>query len=89
MIGSAGCAAPKDTCSAKIGGNYAPTVATMQSAEANRYGLALHLDSTTHTMANDFSASGLVEVRVKGKGTTLAFPDNPIILRSITVDNLC
>nr|C9K7B6.1 RecName: Full=Transaminase AMT5; AltName: Full=AM-toxin biosynthesis protein 5 [Alternaria alternata]BAI44740.1 similar to branched-chain-amino-acid aminotransferase [Alternaria alternata]BAI44804.1 similar to branched-chain-amino-acid aminotransferase [Alternaria alternata] len=82
-------AAPKGTGSAKVGGNYAPIVTTMQRAKADGYGLTLHLDSATHTMVDEFSASGFIGVRVDAGKTTMVVPDSPTILRSITVDSMC
>jgi branched-chain amino acid aminotransferase len=81
--------APKGTGSAKIGGNYGPTMTVIHNAKAKGYGLTLHLDSATRTLIHEFSASAFIGVRSKDGKTTVVVVDGPSILKSVTVDSLC
>ena len=82
-------AAPKGTGAAKIGGNYAPVWPWSRKARSEGYGITLHLDSKTRTEIDEFSTSGFVGVKKKGDGFTIAVPDSPNVIKSVTSTSVC
>ncbi|RDL30474.1 Branched-chain-amino-acid aminotransferase TOXF [Venustampulla echinocandica] len=83
-------AAPRGTGNAKVGGNYAPAIKWTDAARAEGYPVTLHLDSQTRTEVEEFSTSGFVGVKIKGKEekVTLVLPDSKNIIESVTSDSV-
>lgn len=83
-------AAPRGTGNAKVGGNYAPAIKWTDQARAEGYPVTLHLDSQTRTEIEEFSTSGFVGVKIKGKEekVTLVLPDSKNIIESVTSDSV-
>ena len=77
-------AAPNGTGSAKVGGNYAPTIQWAQKAKIQGYGITLHLDCRTRSEIEEFSVAGFIGVR-RGQGDrfTLTVPDSKSIIKSV------
>ena len=55
-------AAPCGVGSAKLGGNYAPVIQWSNMARQEGYSATLYLDSTTHSMIEDFGTSAFLGV---------------------------
>jgi branched-chain amino acid aminotransferase len=77
-------AAPRGTGSAKVGGNYAPTIPWMGKARAQGYPITLHLDSKTNTEIEEFSTSAFLGVKRDGNDYTLTAPDSKNVVQSVT-----
>ena len=87
-------AAPRGTGHAKVGGNYAPVLRHQQAAQAEGYGITLHLDAVARRDVDEFSTSAFVGVEYADKGVageppTLLAPTSPSTIRSVTQDSVC
>lgn len=81
-------AAPEGTGSAKIGGNYGPTLRHSQKAYSEGYGITLHLDSKTRSEIDEFSTSGFIGVRKDQDGkVTVVVPDSKNVIKSVTSES--
>ncbi|PTU23536.1 hypothetical protein P175DRAFT_0476010 [Aspergillus ochraceoroseus IBT 24754] len=88
-------AAPQGTGSAKVGGNYAPVLRHSARAQAEGFGITLHLDSRTRSEIDEFSTSAMIAVRkdqderTGDAVTTLVQPDSPNVIDSVTAASVC
>lgn len=82
-------AAPEGTGSAKIGGNYAPTMRWSEAAHTEGYGITLHLDSKTRSEIDEFSTSGFMGVKQDGQSFKIVVPDSKNVIKSVTSDSVC
>lgn len=83
-------AAPNGTGSAKVGGNYAPTLRWSEQARNEGYGITLHLDSKTHSEIDEFSTSGFIGVHGSPaeNNVSIVVTDSKNVIKSITSDSV-
>lgn len=80
-------AAPMGTGSAKVGGNYAPVMRWSGKAQAEGYGITLHLDSKTRSEIEEFSTSAFLGLKKDGDSFTMVTPNSKNIVPSITCES--
>ncbi|KAK3386467.1 branched-chain amino acid aminotransferase [Podospora didyma] len=88
-------AAPRGTGTAKAGGNYAGVFRHAGSAQADGFGITLHLDSVRHEYVDEFSLCGFLGVIRSSSGggddednVTLVVPESPCAIDSLTSDSV-
>lgn len=80
-------AAPEGTGSAKIGGNYAPTLRHSDAARESGYDITLHLDSKTRSAVDEFSTSAFIGVKKDGNKVKLVASGSKNVIKSVTADS--
>lgn len=82
-------AAPEETGSAKLGGNYAPVLRWSERARNAGFGIMLHLNSKTRSEIDEFSTSGFLGVKNRDGKVNIAVPDSKNVIKSVTSESVC